>query len=294
MSLTTLNDCIEWGANAFDEAGLHFGHGTDNAWDEAVYLALFLLRLPYDSPREVGERVLTLDEKDQLLALYQRRITEKKPAPYLTHEANFGGMSFYVDERVLIPRSPMAESIHKQFMPWINPDKIKNMLDLCTGSGCIAVLCAEVFPEASVVATDVSRDALDVAEINLKKYHLESRVKLIKSDLFESIPEQKFDVIISNPPYVDKEDMDDLPSEYLHEPDLALKAGNDGLDLVKIILKQAKNYLSDDGILIVEVGNSAGELIKQFPDLPFIWLEFEHGEGEVFLLSRKDLFSRTL
>jgi len=292
MSLTTLHDAIEWGANAFEEANLHFGHGTDNAWDEAVYLALYSLGLPYDSPREVGDRILTSGEKNQLLALYQRRIAEKKPAPYLTHEANFGGMTFYVDERVLIPRSPMAESIHKQFMPWFSPDKIKNILDLCTGSGCIAVLCAAIFPDAKVMATDISQDALDVATINIEKYHLENRIKLIQSNLFDHIPVQKFDVIISNPPYVDKEDMEDLPSEYLHEPDLALKAGNDGLDLVKIILKHAKEYLSDDGILIVEVGNSANELIKQFPDLPFMWLEFEHGEGEVFLLHKKDLSSR--
>ncbi len=289
MSLTTLQDYIEWGTSAFEEAGLYFGHGTDNAWDEAVYLALFSLDLPYDSPREVGERVLTAAEKDNLLALYKRRIEERKPAPYLTHEANFGGMPFYVDERVLIPRSPMAEIIHKQFSPWISPDNVKNILDLCTGSGCIAALCAEIFPEAKVVATDISPDALTVAEKNLKKYHLEERVDLIQSNLFDQIPAQPFDVIISNPPYVDKEDMDDLPSEYLHEPDLALKAGDDGLDLVKIILKNAKNYLSENGILIVEVGNSAAELMKQYPHLPFVWLEFEHGEGEVFLLQKKDL-----
>lgn len=294
MLLTTLQDYIAWGADAFEEAGVYFGHGTDNAWDEAVYLALFSLGLPYDSPREVGERILTPQEKNQLLALYQRRINEKKPAPYLTHEANFGGMTFYVDERVLIPRSPMAEIIQKRFSPWISPERVSTILDLCTGSGCIAALCAAAFPEASVTATDISQEALDVAEINLKKFQLDSRVKLLKSNLFEGIAHNKrhaFDVIIANPPYVDKEDMDSLPAEYLHEPDLALKAGNDGLDVVNIILKQAKEYLSDDGILIVEVGNSAAALIKQNPTLPFIWLEFEHGEGEVFLLNKRDLSS---
>lgn len=289
MSLTTLQDYIEWGTHAFEEAGLYYGHGTDNAWDEAVYLALYCLKLPYDSPREVGEKILSSTEKDQLLALYKRRISEKKPAPYLTHEANFGGLPFYVDERVLIPRSPMAEIIRKEFSPWTESSQIKNILDLCTGSGCIATLCAKVFPDAKIMATDISQEALDVATINLEKYHLQNQINLIQSNLFDHIPEQKFDVIISNPPYVDKEDMDSLPSEYLHEPDLALKAGKDGLDLVKIILKQAKNYLSDNGVLIVEVGNSAAELMKQYPQLPFIWLEFEYGEGEVFLLERKDL-----
>lgn len=287
--LHTLRDCITWGAQAFEAAGLYYGHGTDNAWDEAVYLALYALKLPYDSPQEIGERTLNPEEKAKIQALYQTRITQKIPAPYLTHEANFGGLSFYVDERVLIPRSPMAEIIQKQFTPWIKPDKIKNILDLCTGSGCIAVLCAEYFPEAKITATDISPDALDVAKINIQKYGLNKNINLINSNLFENIPAQKFDVIISNPPYVDKEDMESLPAEYLHEPDLALKAGKDGLDLVKIILAKAKNYLSDHGILIVEVGNSADELIQQFPHLPFIWLEFEHGEGEVFLLNQKDL-----
>ncbi|HEV2614521.1 MAG TPA: 50S ribosomal protein L3 N(5)-glutamine methyltransferase [Gammaproteobacteria bacterium] len=289
MSLVTLQDFIEWGTNAFEAAGLYYGHGTDNAWDEAVYLALYSLKLPYDSPREVGERVLSDQEKAQLLALYHLRITEKKPAPYLTHEANFGGLPFYVDERVLIPRSPMAEIIQKEFAPWIESSQIKTILDLCTGSGCIAALCAKVFPDAKVMATDISQEALDVAAINIEKYHLQKNINLIQSNLFDHIPEQKFDIIISNPPYVDQEDMSDLPAEYLHEPDLALKAGKDGLDLIKIILKHAKNYLSDHGIIIVEVGNSAAELMKQYPTLPFIWLEFECGEGEVFLLSKKDL-----
>lgn len=289
MSLTTLQDFIEWGTSAFEEAGLYYGHGTDNAWDEAVYLALYSLKLPYDSSREVGERVLTPEEKDQLLKLYRLRITEKKPAPYLTHEANFGGLPFYVDERVLIPRSPMAEIILKEFSPWIASSQIKTILDLCTGSGCIAALCAKVFPDAKITASDISQEALDVAKINLDTYDLNNQVTLIQSNLFESIPAKKFDIIISNPPYVDKEDMDDLPAEYLHEPDLALKAGKDGLDLVKVILAKAKRYLSDNGILIVEVGNSAAELMKQYPRLPFIWLEFEQGEGEVFLLEKKDL-----
>jgi len=289
MSLTTLQDFIEWGTNAFEEAGLYYGHGTDNAWDEAVYLALYSLHLPYDSPREIGEKILSPEEKEKLLNLYNLRIVEKKPAPYLTHEANFGGLAFYVDERVLIPRSPMAEVILKEFSPWIEGSKIKNILDLCTGSACIAVLCAKVFPDAKITATDISQEALDVAKINIEKHNLSEQVSLIKSNLFEDIPPQKFDVIISNPPYVDKEDMDSLPSEYLHEPDLALKAGKDGLDIIKIILEKSKNYLSDQGILIVEVGNSAAELMKQYPDLPFIWLEFEHGEGEVFLLEKKHL-----
>lgn len=289
MSLTTLQDFIEWGTQAFEEAGLYYGHGTDNAWDEAVYLALYSLGLPYDSPGEVGEKILSSDEQAKLLALYKLRISSKKPAPYLTHETHFGGLDFYIDERVLIPRSPMVEIIEKQFSPWIDTSNVKSILDLCTGSGCIAAVCAKVFPDAKITATDISDEALDVAQLNLEKHQLTHQITLINSNLFEHISPQKFDVIISNPPYVDQEDMDSLPSEYLHEPELALKAGNDGLDLVKIILANAKNYLSPNGILIVEVGNSAAELIKQFPHLPFIWLEFEYGEGEVFLLNQQDL-----
>jgi ribosomal protein L3 glutamine methyltransferase len=199
------------------------------------------------------------------------------------------GLSFYVDERVLIPRSPIAELIENQFSPWIKSNQISNILDLCTGSGCIAIATAQVFPDAEITASDISPDALDVAKINLKKYNLENQITLIQSDVFENISPQKFDIIISNPPYVDQEDMDNLPKEYHHEPASALAAGSDGLDIVKKILSSAKNYLSDQGILIIEVGNSAEALIQQFPNLPFTWLEFERGESEVFLLTREQL-----
>lgn len=287
--LATLGDFIHWAAHEFELKQLYYGHGTDNAWDEAVYLVLSALQLPLDSNKEILTQVLTAAEKQHVSHLLQRRINEQIPTAYLVHEAWFAGLSFYVDERVLIPRSPMAELIQHQFSPWIKAEKVTRILDLCTGSGCIAIACALEFPEAKVVATDISPDALAVATINVEKYQLQDRLQLIQSDVFAAIPQQLFDVIISNPPYVDAEDMADLPREYKHEPALGLAAGHDGLVIVKNILKNAKNYLSEHGILIVEVGNSEVALQEQFPYVPFVWLEFEHGEGGVFLLTKHQL-----
>lgn len=280
-----VNDAVK----RFTAANLVFGHGTDNARDEAIYLILYTLQLPLDTPIDSIKNALTPQQEKDIEAIITKRIESRLPAAYLTHEAFFMGLPFYVDERVLIPRSPMAELIQQKFEPWILENNIHRVLDLCTGSGCIAIAMAMAMPEVEVVASDISKDALTVAELNLRKYQLDNQVKLYESDLFDRIPLQKFDVIISNPPYVDREDMESLPKEYLHEPEMALTGGEDGLVLVKKILNQAKNYLSDHGVLIVEVGNSAEALMHQFPKVPFIWLEFEHGEAEVFLLAKKDL-----
>jgi len=289
QTLATIRDWIRYAVSEFRKNNVFYGHGTDNALDEAVALILQTLHLPYDTPATLYDAVLTFEERETVDHIIIQRRDQKIPVAYLTHEAFFMGLSFYVDERVLIPRSPIAELIQKEFSPWIEAQHVSNILDLCTGSGCIAIACAEIFPDAHITASDISPDALDVAKINTQKYHLQDQITLIQSDIFESIPPQKFDIIISNPPYVDKEDMDNLPKEYHHEPITALAAGSDGLDIIKKILIQAKNYLSDHGILIVETGNSAEALISQFPHIPFTWLEFEHGDSEVLLLTREQL-----
>jgi ribosomal protein L3 glutamine methyltransferase len=288
-TLATIRDWIRFTVSEFRQHNLFYGHGTDNALDEAAALVLHTIHLPYDTPAALYDAVLTFEERKAVDHIIAERKNKKIPAAYLTHEAFFMGLSFYVDERVLIPRSPIAELIQKEFSPWIKYHHISNILDLCTGSGCIAIACAEIFPDAKITATDLSTDALDVARINLDKFNLQNQIKLIQSDIFESIPQQKFDIIISNPPYVDKKDMDNLPKEYHHEPTTALAAGSDGLDIIKKILQSAKDYLSNHSILIVEVGNSAEALISEFPHVPFTWLEFEHGESEVFLLTYEQL-----
>lgn len=291
--LTTLRDWIRFAVSQFGASGLYYGHGTDNALDEAILLILSALYLPLDLPDSLYQAVLTRDERKIIYTLIQDRIHTRKPAPYLINQAFFMGLPFYVDPRVLIPRSPLAELIQKAFSPWLpephtNPLRI---LDLCTGSGCIAIACATVFPEAIIVASDISTDALAVADINLKKHAHKcnlNNISLVQSDLFSQInlpcETEKFDIIISNPPYVDKIDMDTLPPEYLHEPVLALSAGEDGLMVISKILAQAKNYLSQTGILIVEVGNSANALIQAYPEIDFIWLEFTQSDAQVFLL----------
>jgi len=287
--LFTLRDLLRFATSEFNQAELYFGHGTDNAWDEAAALIMHALHLPHSIFREVMDARLTKNEREKIFALIKRRVEQRVPLSYLTNEAWFAGLTFYVDERVLIPRSPIAELIENEFQPWIGDKLVTEILDLCTGSACIAIVCAKAFPDANVDASDISADALAVAKINLEKYSATEQINLIQSDLFENIPAKKYDIIVSNPPYVDQIDMDELPQEYLHEPRLALAAGDDGLDIVKKILKNAANWLTPNGILVVETGNSEAAMIEQFPEIPFNWLEFERGGGGVFLLTKTDL-----
>lgn len=287
--LQTIRDFLRYATSRFNQAGLYFGHGTDNAWDEAAALVLHTLHLPHDISQQVLDARLVSEEKSRLLELIHRRVEKRVPLAYLTNEAWFSGLSFYVDERVLIPRSPISELVEKHFQPWVKPEKVHHILDLCTGSGCIAIALAKYFPESEVDASDISDEALAVAKINLLRHGLEDQVNLHKSDLFNGLPAKKYNLIVSNPPYVSQQEMAELPEEYRHEPSLGLAAGTEGLDVVKRILNDAASYLSPDGILIVEVGNSEEALADAYPQTPFTWLEFERGGGGVFLLTAEQL-----
>jgi len=287
--LSTIKDFVRWGYSQLSGSGVWYGHGTDNPLDESQSLVLHALGLPYDTPRDYLDCNLTQDERTLIVEWIQRRIEERVPAAYLTHEAWFAQIPFYVDERVLVPRSPIAELIEAQFIPWVEPETVSRILDMCTGSGCIAIACAYAFPQAEVDAVDISTDALAVANINIQRQEMEEQVHAIESDLFTSLKKTAYDIIISNPPYVSKADMDAMPGEYHHEPALGLAAGEDGLDIVHQILHDAADYLSDQGVLIVEVGNSQQALIDAYPQLPFLWLEFERGGEGVFLLTAEQL-----
>ncbi len=287
--LKTLKDFMRWGASHFNKEELSFGHGMLTAFDEAVYLTLRAVNLPVDTPEIYWDGVLTKPEKKQIVDFFRQRIEEKKPAAYITQEGWFAGLPFYIDERVLVPRSPIAELVEGQFMPWTDPYIVNSVLDLCTGSGCIGIACAYAFPEANVDLADISNDALAVANINIDKHDARARVTAIQSDLFSNLQGKTYDLIVSNPPYVDKEDMDALSDEFKHEPELGLASGNDGLDATRNILKHAAKYLSPDGILVVEVGNSQYALEAAYPEVPFYWIEFEKGGDGVFLLTAEQL-----
>lgn len=292
--LKTIRDFIRYATTRFNENGLYFGHGTDNEWDEATAIVFHALHLPHSLYANAIDTRVTDEEKDTIIDLIDQRVSRRIPVPYLTNEAWFAGLPFYVDERVLIPRSSIAELIEQHFEPWINRSQVHRILDLCTGSGCIAIACAYAFPDATIDAVDISADALAVAKINCLRHHTEDRISLIESDLFNDLPQNKYDIIVTNPPYVSQEEMDTLPEEYLHEPPLGLEAGEDGLDYVKRILQDANDYLSERGILVVEVGNSEHTLIGAYPTAPFTWIEFEHGEGGVFVLTKDQIDQMTL
>ena len=275
---------IHWGADRFDKAGLVYGHGTDNALDEAASLVLYVLEIGYEQPDTVLDTEISAADCERVMALLEQRVQTRKPAAYLMDEAWFAGMPFYVDERVLVPRSPIAELIVARFVPWVDVNRVHNILDIGTGSGCIALACAAAFPQAQIDATDVSRDALDVARINRQRHGMEERVKLIESDLFSALEGKRYDIIVSNPPYVPREDVLQLAEEYQHEPASGLIAGEDGLDIVVRLLRDAALYLADNGILVVEVGYTHDALQAQYPEVPFIWLDFEQGGTGVLLL----------
>lgn len=287
--LITVRDWIRWGATQFEKAELFYGHGTDNAWDEASQLLLWVIHTPWEKLPHIVEARLTMEEKQNLLECIVRRINDRIPVPYITGIAHFAGLTFHVTRDTLIPRSPIAELIGNEFQPWLSgvPPRI---LDLCTGSGCIGIACAVYYEECQVHLSDISQEALNVAQKNILKHGVEQQCRLIHSDLFDSISE-RYDLIVSNPPYVDARDMAALPAEYRVEPQIALASGDDGLDFTRRLLAQAANHLYDGGGLIVEVGNSADALELAFPQIPFTWIEFANGGHGVFFLSKEQLLA---
>ncbi len=290
QNLHTVRDYLRFAVSRFYHAKLFFGHGSSEAYDEAVYLILHTLHLPVDTLAPFLDAHLTPSERNEVLSVIQRRVEQRIPAAYLTHEAFLGEYSFYVDERVIVPRSFIAELLRQSLSPWIaDPEATASVLDMCTGSGCLAILAADAFPNAIVDAVDLSPDALEVARRNVSDYELEARVNLIESDLFARLDGRKYDLIISNPPYVDAESVAALPQEYLHEPKLALGSGRDGLDATRAILKHAAEHLTDNGILIVEIGHNRDALEAAYPGLPFTWLDVTAGDQFVFMLHRNDL-----
>lgn len=288
--LITLRDCLRFAVSRFNEAGLFFGHGSHNAWDEAVYLAQHTLKLPMDQLEPFLDARLLQQEKLALMTIYERRVRERLPAAYLTQESWLAGHAFYVDERVIVPRSFIAELLEEQFSPWIQDvEQVGHVLDLCTGSGCLAILAALNFAGAQVDAVDISPDALAVAKRNVEHYQLQDRVQLIESDGFSALDNRRYDLIISNPPYVDEVSVAALPQEYLHEPTLALGSGKDGLDFTRIILAQAARHLNPDGILVVEIGHNRDVLEAAYPEIPFTWLETSAGDEFVFMVRQQEL-----
>ncbi len=289
QELATIVDFIRYGASRFGAAGLTFGHSYDNALDESTHLVLHALHLPHDLSPAYGSARLTADEKRVVFDLIERRIAEHKPVAYLTGEAWFAGLKFKSDARALVPRSPIAELIQSGFVPWLDERPVERALDLCTGSGCIGIAMAAHNPDWRVDLADISDDALSLARENVEFQDVGERVRVIKSDLFASLAGERYDLIVSNPPYVTEQEFAALPPEYSHEPKLGLTAGDDGLDFALRILVAAPDHLTDDGVLIVEVGESERALVAELPNIPFNWIEFNVGQMGVFLLDRREL-----
>lgn len=290
-SLYTVRDWLRWAETVLRREPVFLGHGTDNYWDEALALVLPAVSLPWDADPNLLDGRLLPDERNLMLDWLRRRVNERRPAPYITGTAWFCGLPFHVDERVLIPRSPLGEAIENRFEPFVDPDQVHRVLDLCTGCGAMAVACALAFPEAEVDATDISREALDVGRANVAEHGVDHQVSLQRLDGLEGLS-GGYDLIVCNPPYVDAEDMATLPPEYRHEPELALASGADGLDFTRELLHQAPDYLSENGMLVVEVGNSAAALEQRWPDVPFMWLAFERGGAGAFFLTREELLQQ--
>ena len=285
----SVRELIQRTEKQFSQAELYYGHGTDNALDEAFYLVMVAADLQFDCTDEELDKPLAQETLTHIESLIDKRIKQRIPVAYLVNQAWFAGRQFYVDERVLIPRSPFAELITSQFMPWLISNNVNSILEIGTGSGCMAIACAYEFPRARIDAVDIDDDAIDVARKNVGLHNFKDRVQIIKSDLFDQVGDNKYDLIISNPPYVGQDEMQTLPEEYSHEPTHALEANENGLELVGKILQKVAEHLNDNGILVVEVGNSMEALIDSYSDIPFIWLEFESGGEGVFLLNKNDL-----
>lgn len=290
QELLTLRDLIRYGVSRLNAAQVALGHGSDNAWDETVYLVLHALHLPLDTLEPFLDARVLDEERNRVLDLIDRRVTERVPAAYLTNEAWLRGHRFYVDARVIVPRSPIAELLDEGLSPWVqDAQAVASVLDMCTGSGCLAILSALAFPYAQVDAVDVSPDALEVARRNVDDYGLGDRLTLRQSDLFDSLPERQYDVIVCNPPYVNSGSMDVLPQEYRHEPQLALAGGADGMDLVRRILQAAPRYLSENGVLVLEIGHERDFFEAAFPELSPVWLDTEQASDQLLLLTREQL-----
>lgn len=291
--LDTLRDWLRWAVSRFTEAGLAFGHGTGEAYDEAAYLLLHALHLPLDRLEPFLDARLTQAERQTVAQIFSRRIEDRVPAAYLTREAWLGEFRFYVDERVIVPRSFIAELLGNGLEAFVGPaDDVQSALDMCTGSGCLAILLAHAYPTADVDAVDLSAEALAVAQRNVSDYGLADRINLIRSDLFANLPEKNYNLIISNPPYVTSLSMDALPAEYRHEPRVALAGGDDGLDAVRTLLQDAPRFLDHEGTLVVEVGHGRAATETAFPRLPFVWLQTASSDDSVFMLKREDLVAR--
>ena len=287
--LDTVGDGLRWAQSCFEEAKLYFGHGTDNAWDEALHLIFGTLKLPLDTDPAILDCPLSESEKDRVIKNVRRRVDERIPVPYLTGRAWFAGLEFRIDRRAIIPRSPVAELIERDFAPWYPGRGIARALDLCCGGGCIGLAIAAWNPDARVDLVDIDEDALALAAENRALLGLEERVELIRSDLFEELRGRQYDLIVTNPPYVDEQDLASMPEEYRYEPALALGSGVDGLDISRRILASAVHFLSPDGLLVGEMGNSWQALERAFPRMPFTWIELERGGHGVFVLTAREL-----